>query len=72
MNTDSGEGGSNCRINDVSTEVVITEPIGSLRPEDIKKLVTLVLDHLRHEKGRAAERGRDTAVTDRAYRSDIE
>ncbi len=69
MSEQSG-GGSNWRINEVSTEVVVTEPVGSLRPDDVKKLVALVMEHLRHEQDRAADRKRDTAITDGAYQSD--
>jgi hypothetical protein len=64
-------GGTDWRIGEVSTELVVTEPVGSLRPEEVKKIVALVLEHLRHEQHRSAQRERDTAVTDRAYHSDV-
>jgi hypothetical protein len=55
------------RINEVVTELVVTEPVGSLSPEDVRKLVALVVDHLRQEKDRTADRERDTAFSDRSY-----
>jgi hypothetical protein len=56
------------RIGEVVTEMVITEEIGPLKPEDIKRLVALVLEQLRQEQDRMAQRERDTEVRDRAYR----
>jgi hypothetical protein len=64
-------GGMDWRINEVSTEVVVTESVGSLRPEEVKKIVALVLEHLRHEQHRTEQRERDTKITDRAYHSDV-
>ena len=71
MSDQGNSGGSNWRINEVNTEVVITESVGSLRPEDVKKLVALVIDQVRNEQHQAAERKRDTTVNDRAYESDV-
>jgi hypothetical protein len=68
----AGSGGMDWRINEVATELVVTESVGSLGPEDVKKIVALVLEHIRQEQHCAAQRERDTAVTDRAYRSDVE
>jgi hypothetical protein len=65
-------GGMDWRINEVATELVITEAVGSLRPEEVKKIVALVLDHLRHEQHRSEQRERDTKITGRAYHSDVE
>ena len=56
------------RIGEVVTELVITESVGPLAPEDVRRLVTLVLEQLRHERDRVAQRERDTTVNDRAYR----
>jgi hypothetical protein len=72
MSNENEAGGSDWRINEVSTEIVVTEPVGALAAEDVKRLVTLVVEHLRHEQGRAQQRERDTAISDRAYRSDVD
>jgi hypothetical protein len=68
----AASGGMDWRIHEVSTELVVTEPVGSLSPEDVKKIVALVLDHVRQEQHSAAQRARDTVISDRAYRSDVE
>jgi hypothetical protein len=68
----TGSGGADWRINEVSTELVVTESVGSLKPEEVKKIVAIVLDHIRQEKHRAAQHERDTSINDRAYQSDVE
>jgi hypothetical protein len=50
------------KIGEVSTELVVTEGVGSLTPEEVKRLVTIVLEQLRQEQDRAAQRQRDTAI----------
>jgi hypothetical protein len=65
-------GGADWRINEVSTELVVTESVGALGPAEVKRIVAIVLEYLRNEKHNSAQRERDTAVTDRAYRSDVE
>jgi hypothetical protein len=72
MDQENQKGGTDWRINEVSTEIVITEPVGPMSPADVKKLVMLVLEHLRHEQSHAAQRQRDTQVSDRAYHSDVD
>ena len=71
---DAGErsGGMDWRINEVSTDLVVSEQVGSLSPEEVRKIVALVLEHVRQEQHRAAQQQRDTEITDRAYRSDVE
>jgi hypothetical protein len=56
------------QVQTVETEVTITDSVGPLSPEDVKRLVTLVLQRVRQEQDRAAERERDTGIHDRAYR----
>jgi hypothetical protein len=68
----ANSGGMDWRINEVATDIVVTESVGSLRPEEIKKLVAIVLEHVRQEQHRTAQRERDTKITDRAYHSDVE
>ena len=58
------------RINEVVTELVVTEAVGPLAAEDVKRLVALVLEQVRREQDRHAQRERDTAVTNRAFQVD--
>jgi hypothetical protein len=67
-----GAEGTDWRINEISTEIVVTESVGSLGPEEVKRLVAIVMEHLKHERHRSAQHKRDTMITDRAYRSDVE
>lgn len=57
------------RVGEVVTEMVVTEGVGSLSPEEVKRLVALVLEQVRHEQDRMAQRQRDVVVNDRAYRA---
>jgi len=54
-------------INEVRTNVVITEGIGPLSKADVQRLVTLVLEHVRHEQDRNEQRKRDTEITNRVF-----
>ena len=47
-----GSGGMDWRINEVATDLVVTESVGSLRPEEVKKIVAIVLEHVRQERDR--------------------
>jgi hypothetical protein len=67
----SEAGGTDWRIGEVVTDITVTESVGSLGPDEVKKIVALVLEHLRHEQHRTDQRQRDTAISDRAYRSDV-
>ena len=68
----SDTGGMDWRIGEVATDIVITESVGALGPAEVKKIVALVLEHLQSEQHRTDQRQRDTMITDRAYRSDVE
>ena len=57
------------RIGEVATEMVVTEGVGSLSAEEVKRLVALVLEQVRQEQDRMAQRQRDVVVNDRAYRA---
>jgi len=61
---------SDIRIGEVSTELIVTEAVGPLSPEDVRKLVLQVLAQLRVEQDRQAQRQNDTAIHDRAFRAD--
>ena len=56
------------QIGEVTTDLTITERVGSLSPEEVRKLVKLVLERVRDERVRDERRERDTSVTDRAFR----
>ena len=56
------------RIGEVTTELTVTDSVGPLSPEDVKRLVALVLEQVRQEHDRATLRARDTAITDRVFR----
>jgi hypothetical protein len=55
------------KIGEVVTEMVVTEGVGSLSPEEVKRIVAIVLEQLRQQQDSAAQRERDTAVTNRAF-----
>jgi hypothetical protein len=59
--------GTDVRINDLVTEVVVTDPVGPLAAEDVQKIVNLVLEHVRADQERRAQQTRDTALADRSY-----
>jgi polyhydroxyalkanoate synthesis regulator phasin len=59
------------KIGEVVTEMVVTEGVGALNPEEVKKLVTLVLEHIRREHDHAEQRARDVKINDRAFRPDF-
>jgi hypothetical protein len=59
------------KIGEVVTEMVVTESVGSLGPEDVKKLVALVLERVRAEQDRAEQRSRDVTIKDRAFQPDF-
>lgn len=63
--------GMDVRIGEVVTDMVVTEGVGTLGPEEVKRLVALVLEQVRYEQERMAQRERDTTIRDRAFRSDM-
>jgi hypothetical protein len=58
---------SDVRIGEVVTEIVVTEGIGPLGPEEVRSLVALVLEHVKLEQHRQADRTRDTELHDRVF-----
>jgi hypothetical protein len=56
------------RIGQIHTDLVITEGVGPLSPEDVMRLVKLVMEKIQDEQGRREDRDRDTSIRDRAYR----
>ena len=59
------------KIGEVVTEMVVTEGVGALGPEEVKKLVALVLEQIRRERDHAEQRDRDVKINDRAFRPDF-
>jgi hypothetical protein len=55
------------RIGEVQTEVVVTEGVGSLSAQDVKKLVDVAMQQMRHEQDRLEQRKKDTSVYDSNY-----
>jgi hypothetical protein len=53
------------KIGEVSTDLIVTEGVGSLTPEEVKRLVAIVLEQVRQEQDRASQRQRDTAINHR-------
>jgi hypothetical protein len=58
---------SDVRVGEVTTEIVVTEGIGPLGPQEVKALVALVLEHVRQEQSRRDDHQRDTELRGRAF-----
>lgn len=58
---------SDVRVGEVTTEIVVTEGIGPLGPQEVKALVALVLEHVRQDQRRQDDQQRDTALRGRAF-----
>jgi hypothetical protein len=54
-------------IQEVRTDVVITEGVGPLSRSDVQRLVTLVLEQVRMEQQRSAQRESDTSIENRVF-----
>jgi hypothetical protein len=60
-------GDTDVKIGEVQTEVVVTESVGSLSADDVKRIVDIAMQQFRHEQDRLSQRQRDTAVYDSNY-----
>lgn len=58
-------------INEVHTEIEITEGVGALGPAEIKKLVALVLAQLKAQQHHEEMRNQDNRLRTSAYVSDL-
>jgi hypothetical protein len=58
---------SDVRVGEVLTEVVVTDGIGPLGPQEVRALVALVLEHVRQDQRRQDDQQRDTRLRDRAF-----
>jgi hypothetical protein len=55
------------QINEVHTDLEITEGAGVLGPAEMKKMLATVMEHLRAHKDHEERCRNDDAVTDHAY-----
>ncbi len=62
------QGSSDVRIDEVVTEIEVTEGVGPLSAAQVKQIVRLVLEHVSNERYRLEQRARDTRIHDRAFR----
>ncbi len=58
-------------IDEVHTELEITESVGTLAPAEIKKLVSLVMAQLKAQEHQNNLRDRDDRIQNSAYVSDL-
>lgn len=58
------------QIGEVNTSLEITESIGSLGPAEQKKLLAMMMEHLRDHQDAAERRRQDDTITDHAYASE--
>lgn len=54
-------------VNHVQTEIIVTDGVGPLSKADVRQLVTLVLENLRHEQDRNQQRAKDTTIENQVY-----
>jgi hypothetical protein len=59
------------RIGEVATEIVVAEGVGPLGPEDIKRIVAMVLEQVRREQDRTEQRRLDTEINDRVFKGNV-
>ncbi|HTS36400.1 MAG TPA: hypothetical protein VMH04_12050 [Candidatus Solibacter sp.] len=59
------------RINEVHTDIEVTESVGTLNPAEVKKLVGLVMAQLRAQRSHEEMRAQDNRLQNSAYVSDL-
>ncbi len=59
------------RVGEVVVDLEITEGLGPLAPHEVRALVAMVLEQVRRDQDRVADRERDTAIHDRAFRPKV-
>lgn len=57
------------RIGEVVTDLTLTESVGALAPEEVSRLVAIITAQLRRGQECAAQRARDVAIGNSAYRA---
>jgi hypothetical protein len=55
------------QVKRVRMDIEVVEPIGPLAADDVRKIVTLVLDALEQQHATQQDRQRDTRVRDRVW-----
>ena len=61
------DGPNQVEIGEVKTDVIVTEGVGPLSKADVQRLVSLVLEHVRHEQDKNAQRDKDTGISNRVF-----
>jgi hypothetical protein len=56
-------------IDEVMTDLIVTDPHGALSREEMRNIIQTVLQHVRAEQHNARQREKDTGVRDRAYQA---
>jgi hypothetical protein len=59
------------RIGEVVTDVTVTDGTGPLSADQMKAIVAKVLEQVRWEQARQADRERDTQIHDRVFRPQV-
>jgi hypothetical protein len=59
------------RINEVVTDIAVTEGVGPLSAADVKRIVAIVLAQVKTEQDRHSQREKNTSIRDRAYQPRI-
>lgn len=54
-------------VNHVQTEIIVTDGVGPLSKADVRQLVTLVLENLRHEQDLNEQRTKDTTIENQVF-----
>lgn len=54
-------------INEVRTDVVITEGVGPLSKADVQRLVSLVLEQVQRQQAMNKQKENDTSISNRVY-----
>ena len=63
---------ANVQINEVQTNLEITESARALGPAELKKLLAMVMEHLKAHYDHEDRRRRDDTITDHAYAAEGE
>jgi hypothetical protein len=60
------------QIDEIHTELTITDAVGPLSPEDLRKLMKHVMEHFRASQDHSERKRADDSVGDRNYRYDVD
>ena len=55
------------QIGEVMTDIVVQESVGPLGPEEVRRLVAIVLEQVQRQREMTEQRERDTKISNRAY-----